>query len=317
MFSSHKASAMKTAIRPSKSTQNTPAVRSFFCAILGVIGTMAGSSIALAAPILGQDLATFAVLGATGVTNVPGSTIGGNLGSAPNPSSGGGYIFTSGSLQQNTATAQQAQLDLDNSILALNAFGVGTTITGGDLDAWQGSHGGFIIPGTYTIPAAAIANLTGKIFLDGGADSTAVWVFQVESTLVASTTSNVFVQNVGTGANVGVYWNVRSAATLNGATFAGNVLAQKLISSDGNLTMNCGRLLSATSQVTLIQDNISITGCASGGYDQGVRIGAGGTGGSGGEIVNSVPEPATLAILGIGLAAIGYTRRRKQQVAVR
>jgi hypothetical protein len=316
MFSSHKASAMKTAIRPSKSPQNTPAVRSFFCVILGVIGTMAGSSIALAAPILGQDLATFAVLGATGVTNVPVSTIGGNLGSSPNPSSGGGYIFTSGSLQQNTATAQQAQLDLDTSILTLDAFGVGTTITGGDLDAWQASHGGFIIPGTYTIPAA-MTNLTGTIFLDGGNDSTAVWVFQFESTLVTSTTSNVFVQNVGSGANVGVYWNVRSAATLNGPTFAGNVLAHDLISSDGNLTMSCGRLLSATSQVTLIQDKISITGCASGGYDQGVDIGAGGTGGSNGEMVNSVPEPATLAMLGIGLAAIGYARRRKQQVAVR
>lgn len=64
---------MKTVIPPSKSTQNTPAVRSFLRVILGVIGTMAGSSIAFAAPILGPDLATFAVLGATGVTNVHGS----------------------------------------------------------------------------------------------------------------------------------------------------------------------------------------------------------------------------------------------------
>ena len=50
-----------------------------------------------ATPILAPDLASFAVLGAAGVTNVPTSTIGGNLGSAPNPSVGGGYIFTSGS----------------------------------------------------------------------------------------------------------------------------------------------------------------------------------------------------------------------------
>ena len=57
---------------------------------------------------------------------------------------------------------------------------------------------------------------------------------------------------------------------------------QDLISSDGNLTINCGRLLSSEAQVTLIQDNIS-TGCAgtglgSGGFDQGVDIGSGGIG---------------------------------------
>ena len=57
-----------------------------------------GSSAAWAIPILGGDLASFAVLGAAGVTNVPISTIGGNLGSAPNASVGGGYVFSSGSL---------------------------------------------------------------------------------------------------------------------------------------------------------------------------------------------------------------------------
>lgn len=89
------------------------------------------------------------------------------------------------------------------------------------------------------------------------------------------------VQNVGSGDNVGLYWNVHNAATLNGATFTGNVLAQDIISSDGNLTIGCGRLLSANSAVTLNQDNISITGCAnrSGGFDQGVALGSGEIGG--------------------------------------
>ena len=41
-----------------------------------------GPTQVLATPILSSDLASFAVLGATGVTNVPTSIIGGNLGSA-------------------------------------------------------------------------------------------------------------------------------------------------------------------------------------------------------------------------------------------
>jgi len=77
-------------------------------ATLAVIAASSGASSAWAAPVLGASLASFAVLGAAGVTDVATSTVGGNLGSAPNGSVGGGYIFSSGSFQQNTVLAQQA-----------------------------------------------------------------------------------------------------------------------------------------------------------------------------------------------------------------
>jgi len=278
-----------------------------------------GPSQGLAVPLLGDALASFAVLGAAGVTNVPTSTIGGNLGSSPNASVGGGYVFTSGSLQANTALAQQAQLDLDAAIGAVNAGGADFTIAAGNgnLDAFQAANGGTLAPGTYDV-GAGTSNLLTSITLNGGGSNTAVWRFRFSSTFIMSEGSDVNVINVGDGSGVGIYWSVGSAATLDGDTLVGNVLANQLISSNGGLTLGCGRLASAEAQVTLIQDTISL-GCTaltgSGGADQGKGTGSGNNGGPGGQVENRVPEPGTLLLAGFGLAGLFASRKRLFPVA--
>jgi hypothetical protein len=296
--------------------KNCPAHAIFATAICAACAL--APSQGLAAPVLGSSLASFAVLGAAGVTNVPTSTIGGNLGSSPNAAVGGGYVFTSGSLQRNTALAQQAQVDLDAAILAVTSGGADFAIAAGNgnLDAFQSLNGGFLAPGTYDV-GAATSNLLGNLVLDGRGDLDAVWRFRFSSTFIMSENSNVSVTGVGDGSSVGIYWFADSAATLDGDTLVGNVFARQTISSNGGLTLGCGRLASAEAQVTLIMDTVSLgcgmagdTGFGSGGFDQGVSVGSGGTGGSGGTVVNGVPEPATLLLVGMGLAGALASRNR-------
>jgi hypothetical protein len=280
--------------------------------------------------ILGPALTTFAVLGHTTVTNVPTSTIAGNVGVSPGAAitGSGGIVFTSGTLQSNTALAQAAQNELINAILNT---GPGVLTPTNQLLSSE-LAGLTLFPGVYSFSqfAGGFATLTGTsvnpglLILDGQGNANAAWVFQMASTLTtsAATTGTAFsskVSVINTGAGAGVFWNVGSSATIGTySAFEGNILALASISMNTGATDDCGRALASTGQVSLQMNTIGNTcsGILSGsnGLSGGLSVT---TSESGGTVVvplppTSVPEPGTLVTFATGIAALAFMAWKKR-----
>lgn len=209
-----------------------------------------------AQPTVGLGTADpFGILAGSTVTNTGPSTVNGDLGLSPGAAvtgfGGAGNGTVNGATHVNDAAAMQAKADLDTAY----ADAAGRPFTA--LPAADLTTAGILGPGVYRSPTLG---LTGSVTLDAGGDPSAVFIFQVDSTLITDSASSVKLVNGAQPCNV--FWQVGSSATLgSGSSFVGTILAQTSITVNNAVTIP-GRLLARTAAVTLINDTITRPACA-------------------------------------------------------
>src|SRR5664279_5759214 len=222
--------------------------------------------------ILGSA-SSFAVLGASTVTNTGPTVLFGDLGVAPGTSiTGFPPGIVNGTIHDDDAVAMQAQADSLTAYNFLASQPFTQNLTGQDLG------GQTLTPGVYFF--ASSAQLTGTLTINWEGLSNQNLIFQIGSTLTEA--GAVLAINVGQNDNI--YWQVGSSATLGtGTSFMGNIIADQSVTLNTDATIDCGRAIALDGAVTL--DTNTINDCVTSG---------------------TTPEPGTIALLTTGGAiAVG------------
>jgi hypothetical protein len=233
-----------------------PAAGLLLLAVL-VMLTFTGSALSAQATVDLGNADSFGALSATAMTNAGANTVvNGNIGSSTSIGAGvthpGFSAYGPGSPQLANAQA---------SLLTAYGFAEAQapnqpTITGMNL------AGKTLGPGVYNSTSGILISGPIALTLDGGGDSSSVFIFQAASSgdLTVDPTSSVAYTNGAQPCNV--FWKVNSAFLKNtDNTFVGTILALTQITLTEHITVE-GRVLARNADVTFIHDIVNKPTCS-------------------------------------------------------
>lgn len=221
----------------------TPATETFSIMVSG------GAHSSLELGIAGS----YAVLGASNVTNVGTTSLSGDAGT--NVGVGVGPVVTG------TQFSGAQTTDVGNSAVTRAQSELNDAMTyaqGMAAEAIPATLGGLTLTaGTYA--GAAALGFTGDLVLDAEDDPTAVFIIRTPAALVSAASARVLLVNGAQACNV--FWVVGAAVTLGATnTFAGRILSTQGITVGAGTTVQ-GQLLTHNMAVTLSNNAITNSGC--------------------------------------------------------
>jgi hypothetical protein len=196
--------------------------------------------------------ASFSVLAGSTVTNTGATTMFGDLG-----------LYPGTSVTGEPRVLGQTHVDDQVAIEAKNALT--TAYTNAESRPSSGSAGTQLAgqtfsPGVYSASKSLLLS-SGSVTLNAEGDPNAVFIFQIGSTLITGSNTTVSLVNGAQACNV--FWQVGSSATLGSGThFVGTIMASASITANTAATIH-GRLLAQTAAVTLEDNTITTSNCAS------------------------------------------------------
>ncbi|MBC8094601.1 MAG: DUF3494 domain-containing protein [Akkermansiaceae bacterium] len=192
-------------------------------------------------PIDLKSAAHFTILATATTTTTGGGIINGDVGLSPEGSQGIPPGQINGTIYNGGPIAAQAQLDLNDAIIAASP----AQLPGG-INAGAELGGKTLVAGVYQSPSGAYDITSVDLRLDGGPDD--VWVFQMASTLTVGVGRQVILTGGAQARNI--FWQVGSSATLGtSSVFKGTVMAYSSITMNASSTLD-GRALVQVGAVT-------------------------------------------------------------------
>jgi len=225
--------------------------------LMGFVSVNPASATAMGSgPISLGAAASFAVLGASTVTDTNSSAINGSVGVSPGTAVVEGVplmVVTNGRIHRADSEAAAAKLSAQDAYTAAGSR-TSTQVVAADLSIAGPQGSNTLAPGVYT--SASSLDLTGTLILDGQNDPDAVFIFRAGSTLTTATGSAIQLRNGAQAANV--FWRIGSSATLGtDSTFVGTIVAQASVTSTTKVSVE-GRLMALDGAVTMDGGTVTV-----------------------------------------------------------